>query len=332
MLPLRLRLLLSVLLLFAQSSTLRGQLFGDMPFLQHADTLHPGRFWTCAAGGAVIYTGVSFALWHSWYRDYELGPFHSFDDWGEWEHMDKWGHVFTAYNEANWSSQGARWTGMDRRKAMWTGVGVSMLLQSTVEVMDGFSEKWGFSWSDCGFNVLGAGVFVAQEMAWKEQRIVIKVSNNLPAYPDDLITAVGGGGSMPLSERAADLFGKPGYQRFLKDYNGQTYWVSANIHSFLKEESRFPKWLNLAFGYGAENMYAGFGYEWERDGLTFSLDPGEYPRYRQFFLAPDIDFLRIPTKSRLLKTFFGMLNFIKIPSPALELNTRGKFKLRALYW
>ena len=178
--PLFLRSLVLVFFLALQTIPLRGQLFGDRPFLEHADTLHPGRFWTCAAGGAVIYTGVSFALWHSWYRDYDLGPFHAFNDWGEWEHMDKWGHTFTAYNEANWSFQGALWTGMDRRKAMWTGVGVSMLLQTTVETMDGFSEKWGFSWSDCGFNMLGAGVFAAQEMAWGEQRVVFKVSNSLP--------------------------------------------------------------------------------------------------------------------------------------------------------
>jgi len=36
-------------------------------------------------------------------------------------------------------------------------------------------------------------------------------------------------------------------QQALKDYNGQTYWLSANIWSFNKE-SNFPKWLNIAFG------------------------------------------------------------------------------------
>ena len=174
------RYLVLTILLTLQAYSLCGQAFGGIPFLERADTLHPGRFWTCAAGGAVIYTGVSIALWHSWYKDYDIGPFHSFNDWGEWEHMDKWGHVFTAYNEANWSFQGALWTGMDRRKAMWTGVGVSLLLQSTVETMDGFSEKWGFSWSDCGFNLLGAGIFAAQEITWGEQRVVFKVSNSLP--------------------------------------------------------------------------------------------------------------------------------------------------------
>ena len=45
-------------------------------------------------------------------------------------------------------------------------------------------------------------------------------------------------------------------QQVLKDYNGQTYWLSANIWSFNKE-SNFPRWLNVAFGYGADGMLYG---------------------------------------------------------------------------
>jgi hypothetical protein len=45
-------------------------------------------------------------------------------------------------------------------------------------------------------------------------------------------------------------------EQILKDYNGQTYWFSFNIHSFTKD-SFFPKWLNLAFGYGGEGMLYG---------------------------------------------------------------------------
>ncbi len=40
----------------------------------------------------------------------------------------------------------------------------------------------------------------------------------------------------------------------LKDYNGQTIWLSFNIHSFTKD-SFLPKWLSLAVGYGGE-IYA----------------------------------------------------------------------------
>jgi hypothetical protein len=43
--------------------------------------------------------------------------------------------------------------------------------------------------------------------------------------------------------------GKNIWQRWLKDYNGQTYWLSINPSSFIKDNSGFPKWLNTAFDY-----------------------------------------------------------------------------------
>ena len=135
-----------------------------LPFLEPADSFHNGRVWTCALAGTAIYTGFSIALYESWYKNYELTGFHTFNDWGEWRDMDKMGHLFTAAMESRLAFGGAVWTGMDRRKAMWTGAAVGTLLQTTIEVMDGFSAKWGFSWGDVAFNTLGTGVFVAQEM------------------------------------------------------------------------------------------------------------------------------------------------------------------------
>ncbi len=34
----------------------------------------------------------------------------------------------------------------------------------------------------------------------------------------------------------------------LKDYNGQTYWLSFNVASFLPTNSGFPYWLNMSLG------------------------------------------------------------------------------------
>ena len=42
--------------------------------------------------------------------------------------------------------------------------------------------------------------------------------------------------------------------RLIKDYNGQTYWLSFNIKSFLSAKNDFPAWLNMSVGYGAEGM------------------------------------------------------------------------------
>ena len=42
--------------------------------------------------------------------------------------------------------------------------------------------------------------------------------------------------------------------------------------------------------------------------------------------SADIDWTRIPTKSKALKTFFSLLNIIKIPFPAIEFNTARQVK------
>ena len=106
--------------------------------------------------------------------------------------------------------------------------------------MDGFSEEWGFSWTDMAANAAGTGLYVGQQLLWEEQRILLKYSFHRTQFAKQRPNILGNG----LSEE------------FLKDYNGQTYWLSANINSFLKTES-IPNWLNVAFGYGAEGMLTG---------------------------------------------------------------------------
>ncbi|MEL6926167.1 MAG: DUF2279 domain-containing protein, partial [Bacteroidota bacterium] len=280
------------------------------------------------------YLSASIILWEAWYKDIGISRFHFFNDWKGWERMDKYGHLFTAYNESNWSMQGLQWAGVNRRKAMWIGAAIGTGLQLTIEVMDGFGEDWGFSVSDVAFNTLGVGLFVGQELLWEEQRITFKVSSNARSYPDLPVYSRDGQHSITISERAADLFGESYTERFLKDYNAQTLWASFNIHSFLPPgHRRFPKWLNVAVGYGAENMFEGDDdrYGWSSlsangTPIEFDRDPTVLPRYQQFYLSLDVDLRRIPTKSPFLKTVFNILNFIKIPAPALELNTQGQFR------
>ena len=46
----------------------------------------------------------------------------------------------------------------------------------------------------------------------------------------------------------------------------------------MPEESKFPKWLNVAVGYGAENMFGGCENEWAVDDDMFMLSDDTYPR------------------------------------------------------
>lgn len=292
------------------------------------------RFWISAGSGAAIYTGLSITLWNAWYKDYPLGAFHTFNDWGEWLQMDKAGHFFSAYTASNYAFQGARWTGMKRSSSRWTAIGIGTGIQATIEIMDGFSKEWGFSVGDIVFNTLGVSFFAVQDLIWQEQRILMKASGIRPDYSNQAIQSTNSAATTTLEERAAGLYGTSFFHVILKDYNALTIWSSGNLRSFIKNDkaSWIPPWLNIALGYGGENIFGGFENRWVDNGSEFILDKKDFPRYRQIFLSPDIDFTRIPTRHRWLKFTLGLLNWVKMPAPALECNTNGKIRLRPFYW
>lgn len=328
---------LFLLFLFLTTTHFRAQAQATqrLPFFQPADSLHKTRFWTLSELGAGTYSGIIIGLNSLWYSDYPRSSFHFFNDTGEWEYMDKTGHINSTYNASRIVFQSGLWAGLSRKQAMWTGVGLSWAFMFTVEMLDGFSKQWGFSLPDLGFNTGGVVLFGAQEMLWKEQRIYIKVSSNPTPYPNDQVTLVVG--SDPphpptLKERARDIYGNSIAQVFLKDYNALNAWVSVNPYSFMPKTSKFPKWLNVAVGYGAANLYAGYDNTWEQDGNTYQVDKVKYPVYNQYYLSLDIDFTRIPTKSHFLKGVFTMLNIFKFPAPALEYNSLGKWKFHPIYF
>jgi len=244
--------------------------------------------------------------------------------------MDKMGHIYFAYFQSQLCYNGAKWTGMNKKQSIWIGVAYSTLFQTTIEVMDGYISKWGFSISDIGANIAGTSVFALQQQFWDEQRISIKISSIPKSYQNYPVRSTDGTAFISLDDRATQLYGSNFFERYLKDYNAQVYWASFRVSSFLPEGNRWPKWLNVALGYGAENMFGGYNNIWSNNTHTFMLDPKEYPRYGQFFLGLDVDLPRLNPKSPFLKTVCSVFNIFKVPSPAIEFNTRGEIMFHLL--
>jgi hypothetical protein len=117
----------------------------------------------------------------------------------------------------------------------------------------------------------------------------------------------------------------------LKDYNAQTYWLSANLKSFFPK-SRLPAWLNISLGYGADGMFGGFQNKWIDVDSAVVVDRTDIPRVRQFYLAPDIDFTKIKTNKKWLRTVFFCLNAFKFPAPTLMIDSKGKVKAYPIYF
>lgn len=231
--------------------------------------------------------------------------------------MDKMGHGWTGYHFSRFITDAWQWAGLSRHRSTELGAGISLVYMLSIEYLDGRSAKWGWSWGDVAADVFGAGLFAGQEWGWKEQRLNLKFS----AWPKHSY-------EQDLKNRADDLFGSSFQGRLLKDYNAQTYWLSANLKSFFKG-SNLPVWLNVSVGHGAEGMFGGFeNIARDKEG-NVTFDRRDIKRYRQWYLAPDVDFTKIKTKGKFLRSVLSALNVLKFPAPALELSN-GKLRVKAI--
>lgn len=275
------------------------------------DSINLKRLTPVIISGAALYASTMTMLYGFWYKNYPQSKFHFFNDNNEYLQMDKMGHFTTTYYLSKLSYNTLRWTGLTEKQSVLFGGGMGILYLTVVEILDGFSAEWGFSPGDMTANTLGASLFVGQQLIWKEQRIQLKWSYHHTKY----------------AAYRPDLLGKNQKEEWLKDYNGQTYWLSANIKSFLPKGNKFPVWLNLAVGYGAEGMTGAAQNSSSYNGIN--IPP--YKRYRQFYLSGDIDISKIKTRSKTLHLILNALSFIKIPFPTLEFS-QGKIIGHPLYF
>ncbi|WP_452603378.1 DUF2279 domain-containing protein [Pontimicrobium sp. MEBiC06410] len=277
-------------------------------FLKPSDTLHKPRrnvvVITEATAGGLTLLGLN----QLWYSDFERSKFHTINDNNEWLQMDKLGHAFTAYQVGRIGADVLHWSGVNKKDQLLYGATLGFSFLTAVEVLDGFSKEWGFSWGDFAANASGTGLYVGQELLWKEQRITLKYSFHRTGF----------------AAQRPDKLGVGLLEESLKDYNGQTYWLSANLHSFFKQ-SKLPKWLNVAFGYGGEGLLAG------TKAKQIELF-GQHNRRRQYYLSLDIDLTKINTNSHILRTLFSIFNVVKVPLPTVEFTDKNDLKFHAIYF
>lgn len=260
-----------------------------------------------------LYVASMTGLYFAWYADYPQSDFHFFNDNAEWLQMDKMGHAAAAYNIGMVGYEAFRAAGLDERRSVWIGGTLGFAFLTTVEIFDGFSDGWGFSWGDMTANAVGTGLFIGQQFLWHEQRIALKYSFHTTKY----------------AQYRPDLLGKNFFEQTIKDYNGITIWASCNFKSlFLNEKSKFPAWLNFAIGYGADGMTGSFENPAEYHGKPIP----SFERNRRFLLSLDIDLTRIPVRNKFWKYTLKVLSFIKIPMPAIEYITSGKWTGHWLYF
>ncbi|MCE7064262.1 DUF2279 domain-containing protein [Dyadobacter sp. CY326] len=253
------------------------------------------------AAQSALYLGTVYGLSKSWYKN-PLTKFTVKDDTGEWLQMDKMGHVYTSYQIARHTAALYKKTGISKKQMLVYGAISGIIFQTPIEILDGFSPDYGFSPGDMVANISGSLIFLGQIALWDEVRIQPKFSFHYTS----------------LSKVRPELLGNNRSESWLKDYNGQTYWLSGSPGTFFKN-SGWPAWLCFSVGYGIHDMVSA--------EKSTSIERG-YAPYRQYYLSLDIDLTRIKSKSKFIKTIGFFANSIKIPAPALQFSKKGiDFKL-----
>lgn len=240
---------------------------------------------------ASVYTVALVGLNLLWYADYPKSSFHFINDNEEWLQMDKMGHMSSSYYTGVAGIKAYEWAGFSRKNAIWYGGMTGSIFLTVIEVLDGTSEEWGASSGDLIANTTGSLLAIGQALKWNEQRIELKYSY-IPSN---------------IAIKNPEQLGSNHLERALKDYNGQTYWLTLNIKSLFQiENPYFPSWLSLALGYGADGMVN--PYQEEGDGEI----------YRQFLMSFDVDLNKIKTKNKTLNSVLYTFGFLKFPTPAIQ--------------
>jgi hypothetical protein len=293
------------LLLFCAINLISAQ---ENSFFKPSDTLNTKRTSSIYIGETIVLGTTLIGLNQLWYSDYPKTSFHFINDNSEWLQMDKLGHFYSTYHLGRFGAEMLKWGGAPKKEQLLYGATLGLVFLTIVEVFDGFSHEWGASTGDMIANASGAGLYVVQEFLWEEQRIIPKFSYHKTHYANLRPNTLGEGFS----------------EEILKDYNGQTYWLSFNLHSFgLKKV--VPKWLNLALGYSGKDMI--YGNKQDAFSNGFYQSPS-----RQFFFSLDVDLTKIDTNSHFLKTIFSVFNTLKVPAPTLQVGDFNGVKGHFIYF
>lgn len=260
--------------------------------------------------GSGLYIGSTSYMGFVWYRDKKRVPFHFYNDGRAWLQMDKFGHTYTAYWESQFTYKALRWAGVDKRRALLWGGPAGFIFQAPIEIFDGMHEGYGFSWWDVLANGVGSVLFTVQEAVFDEQVVLMKFSYSPSIYP-----------------RYHHKLGKNHFDRFFLDYNGHTYWFSANLRS-LTGITSIPAWLQISYGYSANGMILEFDNPVEYRGEPFP----HIDRYRQHLISLDLDLSRIPARRKWVRVALQTVNTIKIPFPAVEFNRVDRVRAHPMYF
>ncbi len=244
-----------------------------------------------------ILGGIYYRWKTAWWNDGTKG-FHIDYNYTYTGNVDKIGHLYGGTLFTECFSTGLRWAGLDQETSLLYGGIFSTLVYTGVELKDGYAPTWGFDPLDLGSSMIGAFYPYAQQKIPFLQNFNFKYSY----FPSN-------------SAYYTKMNEKNGNNQFFNDdYEGETFWLAANLKGLLPSDinSFMPDFLNLALGVSIVNLD----------------NPAE--RQRVFIISPDIDLVKLfKPEDGFLKEALRLLNYIHIPLPAIRI--APDFKAYPLY-
>ena len=255
----------------------------------------------------VSFTGTGITLGvlsKEWYGDYQTVPFHFFNDNDEWLQMDKLGHGLASFYVGFYGYNALKWAGVNEKQSIFYGGMYGFTFLLATEIMDGFSPAWGASGTDVLSNGLGTGLFMIQQLYFHKQIVTPKFSYWPTKY----------------ASYRPSLLGDSHWNRWLKDYNGQVYWLSFSLSDMNVNPKFFPKWLSLAIGYSGDGMVGGSSNPLiNEEGEVLPI----FNRQRELYVSIDLNFQNIKTKSHFFNAVLKGISFVKFPAPAFRFRKEG---------
>jgi len=183
-----------------------------------------------------------------------------------------------------------------------------------IEILDGFSLNYGASPADLLANGLGS-LLCYWHVSFKVISSVIpKFSFHTTAF----------------SILRPELLGSNIFQQTIKDYNGQTYWLSLDINKMAGTKI-LPSWLMLTVGYGAEGLLGGHDNVWEAKGGEIK-DYSTVARTKRVFISVDINANNLRGKNKLFNYLLTPFVLLKFPAPTLEINFERGIIFHPIYF
>lgn len=195
--------------------------------------------------------------------------------------VDKIGHFYISHLYYHALYNTMKWAGYGDKSSMIVGTAIPAAYALSVELGDGFSS-YNFSPDDLASNLIGIGYGVLQTKVPFFKNFEIKWSyypSSWALYKDPKISLT-------------------------DDYDGHVYWLSCNVHKLLpmRVKNYWPRFLNLAVGYGVKNEVPGVN----------------SPEARKFTFGIDYNFSALPLKGSTWKLTQSILDLFHFPAPGIR--------------